>query len=234
MDQVTRRSLPHWYKPGAAHFVTFRLAGTLPVKVIDELKAKKQRLLRKKQAEDARAHRANVHKLLFAAYDQHLDRCSSIDWLRNPRIASMLRENLYYHDGAKYVLHAYCIMPNHVHVMLTPSPAELNKERGQENQEDCVGETSDRRSPLSSIVHSLKSYTANQANRILNRSGTFWQTESYDHWVRDDNELERIVNYIRANPVSASLVDRHEDWYWSSCHDRFLMDGDTCGWLRTP
>jgi putative DNA methylase len=49
--------------------------------------------------------------------------------------------------------------------------------------------------------------------------------------VRDEDEFERIVNYIRANPVSAGLVERHEDWYWSSCHDRYLLDGDTCGWL---
>jgi hypothetical protein len=56
-------------------------------------------------------------------------------------------------------------------------------------------------------VHSLKSYTANKANEQLGRQGSFWQDESYDHWVRDIDELERIVNYIRANAVRAGLCD---------------------------
>jgi len=81
-------------------------------------------------------------------------------------------------------------------------------------------------------MHSLKSYTAHEANSILNRTGAFWQTESYDHWVRDDEELERIVSYIRDNPVKAGLVKRPEDWFWCSCQDRFLLDGDTGGWLE--
>jgi putative DNA methylase len=80
-------------------------------------------------------------------------------------------------------------------------------------------------------MHSLKSYTANVANGILNRTGSFWQTESYDHWIRDDRELERVVNYIRGNPVTAALAKSAEDWYWSSCHDRYLYDGDTSAWL---
>jgi putative DNA methylase len=80
-------------------------------------------------------------------------------------------------------------------------------------------------------MHSLKSYTAHEANRMLNRSGAFWQTESYDHWVRDDDELERIALYILENPVKAGLVDRPEAWKWSSCHDRFRVDGSMTGWL---
>ena len=229
MEYFHRRSLPHWWVPGAAHFVTYRLAGTLPSHVVQELKEKKTRLLNQPTDKHSSEHRRHVHKVLFAAFEEFLDRVSEIAWLRDPRIASMLRGNLFHHDGSKYHLHAYCIMPNHVHVLLTPSPQELSKTEAP----DSVGETNDTSSPLSNIMHSLKSYTANKANRILKRTGTFWQPESYDHWVRDDDELERIVNYIRANPVTAGLVERHEDWYWSSCHDRFLMDGDTSAWLPT-
>ncbi|MGB7325796.1 MAG: transposase [Rubripirellula sp.] len=141
----------------------------------------------------------------------------------------MLPQNLYHHDGSKYHLHAYCLMPNHVHVLLTPNPDEASATSTVE--QTTVGEADDAGSPLSKIMHSLKSYTANQANKTLGRSGTFWQPESYDHWVRDDNELERIVNYIRANPVKAGLVSRHQDWCWCSCHDRFQYDGDTTAWL---
>jgi REP element-mobilizing transposase RayT len=136
-------------------------------------------------------------------------------------IACMLRQNLYHHDGNKYHLHAYCIMPNHVHVVLTPSPEFVTRV----DQHVEVGETTDKGSPLSKIMHSLKSYTANEANKLLKRTGWLWQPESYDHWVRDDEELERIVNYVRGNPVAANLVSKPEGWYWCSCHDRFLLDG---------
>src|SRR2546421_555517 len=126
MAVVTRRNLPHWYMPGAAHFVTFRLANTLPRSVLDDLQRRRQTLL----------------------------------------------------------------------------------------DEAPVGESEDARSPLAEIMHSLKSYTAHEANKLLGRSGQFWQHESYDHWVRDDDELERVVAYINANPVAAGLVARAEDWYW--------------------
>jgi putative transposase len=84
-------------------------------------------------------------------------------------------------------------------------------------------------------MHSLKSYTANRANELLGREGPFWQDESYDHWVRDIDELERIVNYIRDNPVRASLCESARDWRFSSAFDRYRQDGSECalvGWLR--
>lgn len=80
-------------------------------------------------------------------------------------------------------------------------------------------------------MHSLKSYTAHRANEILGRSGGFWQHESYDHWVRDEGELERIVEYIGANAVNAGLADRPQGWYWCSAHDRLVRDGETTSWL---
>ena len=76
-------------------------------------------------------------------------------------------------------------------------------------------------------MHSLKSYTANEANRILGRSGQFWQHESYDHWIRDDAELERVIAYIDGNAVKAGLIARAYEWYWCSAHDRFLHNGST-------
>ena len=128
-------------------------------------------------------------------------------------------------------------MPNHVHVLLLPLP-RVGHAASVSKNDDCehksrstVGEQNDQLSPLARIMHSLKSYTANEANTILGRTGRFWQKESYDHWVRDDDEMDRIVNYIRGNPVKAGLCAHHEDWRWSSCHDRYLYDGDTSGWL---
>ena len=84
-------------------------------------------------------------------------------------------------------------MVNHVHILIYPE------------------------SPLPKITKSIKNYSARQANLILGRTGLpFWQDESYDHWVRGPEELTKIVRYIEGNPVAAGLVNRGEDWRWSS------------------
>jgi putative transposase len=104
------------------------------------------------------------------------------------------------HRGAllgHYELGAYVVMSNHVHVLLLP-----------------------RISP-SRLMQSLKGATAREANRVLGRTGeTFWQAESYDHWVRDEKEWERIAAYIENNPVKAGHVQRAEDYGWSSASER--------------
>ena len=109
----------------------------------------------------------------------------------------------------------------HYHRPSGPLPAG-----GQNFLLDSVGGT-----PRELIMHSIKSFTSNQCNRLLQTTGQFWQPESYDHWVRDDDELERIVAYINANPVAAVLVASTHAWFFGSAHDRFLHDGDTSGFL---
>ena len=93
----------------------------------------------------------------------------------------------------QYELGSYAVMANHVHALLLPkvSPARL--------------------------LQSLKGATARQANLFLGRTGErFWQAESYDHWVRDEREWDRIVTYIEENPVKAGLVRCAADYPWSS------------------
>ncbi|PIW20573.1 MAG: hypothetical protein COW33_01770 [Anaerolineae bacterium CG17_big_fil_post_rev_8_21_14_2_50_57_27] len=91
-------------------------------------------------------------------------------------------------------------MPNHGHLVCTP----LEKENGEFNS-------------LAEILQSLKRHTARQSNLILSRSGAFWQDESYDHIVRDQAELERIIKYVLYNPVKAGLIDDWKKWKWSYC-----------------
>src|SRR5258706_5390153 len=94
-------------------------------------------------------------------------------------------------------------MSNHVHVLLLPkiSPSKL--------------------------LQALKGATAREANRVLGRTGeTFWQAESYDHWVRDESEWKRIVAYIENNPVRAGLVARAEDYAWSSAQPMTVQAPD--------
>jgi REP element-mobilizing transposase RayT len=85
-------------------------------------------------------------------------------------------------------------MPNHVHALLTPCPGwDLGK-----------------------IVHSWKSYTANECNKLLGRSGAFWQKEGFDRYVRNEVHYYNAAAYIENNPVKAGLCKRPEDWPWSS------------------
>jgi putative DNA methylase len=69
---------------------------------------------------------------------------------------------------------------------------------------------------LSDILQSLKSYTANEANKLLHRRGQFWQPESFDRWVRDANHFAKVIAYIENNPVKARLCKKPEDWPYSS------------------
>ncbi len=119
-------------------------------------------------------------------------------WLKNPRIAACIVDRLL--RGATelhhYDSHAYVVMANHIHALLTPK-IEVRR-----------------------LMNGLKGATARAANAILNRTGKrFWQDESFDHWVRNEEQFVRIKNYIERNPVAAGLVARPEDWPWSSAYD---------------
>jgi putative transposase len=247
-ETITRRNLPHWYVPGAMHFVTYRLADTIPQGVLHRLREIRRAALSRNSPEGAPSlqQREHAHKQFFAAYDAYLDQTCKIDWLARPAIAAMIRGNLYHHHGSKYHLLAYCVMPNHVHVLLQPLDCPnvptsghacgLNPQAAQARPLVVTGtidsdEKADAASPLTRIMHSLKSYTAHEANKILARSGQFWLHESYDHWVRDEEELERIVEYIAYNPVKAKLVFEPQQWFFCSAHDRFLKDGSLAGYL---
>ena len=101
-----------------------------------------------------------------------------------------------------YQLHAWVIMPNHVHVIFEPQIA------------------------MPRIMRWLKGRTARVANRILGRTGApFWQDESYDHWIRSANELQDVIAYVESNPLKAGLVEATEQWPWSSA--RFRADDET-------
>lgn len=103
-------------------------------------------------------------------------------------------------------------MSNHAHAVFAPFLSEADL-RAKQTDEGLLYES--KEPPLDVIMHSLKSWTANQANAALGRGGQFWQHESYDHVVRDDGEFDRIVNYVLNNPVKAGLVKEWKEWRWS-------------------
>ena len=190
-----QRHLPHYQPHGATLFITFRLAGSLPLAVIQQLEMevleKETAIANIADADIRRDAMRTARKQLFARWDAALDSASSGPrWLSVPTIANMVCDELLYLDERMYTLEAYCVMPNHVHLVLSPS----------KNGDGII--------PLSKIMHVLKGKTARQANLVLGRQGAFWQHESYDHVVRDQEELNRIVNYVLNNPRRAGLPDR--------------------------
>jgi REP element-mobilizing transposase RayT len=200
-----RRRLPHIQPEGATFFVTSRLAGSLPVDIIETLQHERDRIdaelakIADKRARDEKAYL--LSRYLFDTWDEALDKSDTgIKYLANPNVAKLIKESLHFRDGNIFELIAYCIMPNHMHLVFRP-----------------LKESKDRYFSLSKIMHSLKRHSAREANLILGRSGTFWQHESYDHFIRDDAELERIVKYVLYNPVKANLVKDQIDWMWSYC-----------------
>ena len=133
-------------------------------------------------------------------------------WMKDPRIADLIQESLHYRDGKVFRLDSYSIMSNHVHTVFKPFLDEQSL-HVVVGSNPLMYETVDP--TLAVIMKSLKGYTAHEANRILNRRGTFWEAESYDHFVRDDAEYDRIVKYVLNNPVNAGLVKNWCDWKWN-------------------
>jgi len=131
--------------------------------------------------------------------DRRLDRAEfGPQWLRDERVAPEIIDAFHFaqHQLRFYELYSFVIMPNHVHLLVQPKVQ------------------------LARITKSLKGYTARRANQILDRTGSpFWQYESFDHWVLNEPELQKIINYIEYNPVAAGLVGKPEEWRWSSAYN---------------
>ncbi|MCL5997417.1 MAG: transposase [Chloroflexi bacterium] len=198
-----RRRLPHYQPDGATLFITFRLAGSIPqeasAKLLEECRRTDVALDRIEDVHERTLQADLAHRRMFAKWDALIDTAGSgPHWLRDRQVAALVAEALRYRDGHFYALHAYCIMPNHVHMVCTP-----------------LAKMSGGYQSMSSFLHSLKGYTARMANQYLDRTGDFWQHESYDHVVRDNAEMQRIITYVVNNPVKANLVSAWEDWEWT-------------------
>lgn len=132
-------------------------------------------------------------KLYSGRIEGYLDKSIGNCYLRQQGIAQIIQNALECFNKKRYVLFAWCIMPNHVHTVFRPFDGHA----------------------LDKILHSWKSYTAVQANKLLGRTGVFWQREYYDHLVRNEKEFHRILNYVLENPVKAGLID----WPWVKVYD---------------
>jgi REP-associated tyrosine transposase len=202
----SRGYLPHVKREGARYFVTFRLADSLPKEVLLKYRAERAERLQHLGAQQASPKRLDTPPQKPEALDEierdysrkleaYMDKGAGACWLNRPDIADLVAGAFRFFAGERYLLDAWVVMPNHVHVVLWPMPNHT----------------------LSKIVQNWKRYTAREANKLLDRIGeSFWQPESFDHWIRNDDEHARCCRYVVNNPVKARLCAAPENWTWSS------------------
>jgi REP element-mobilizing transposase RayT len=167
------------------------LADSLPQDLLEQLRKESEMLEKALQSGAGvapdRAREERVRALLRKAevcLDSGLGRC----FMRDPNIAKIVADALRCFHGDRYALLAWCIMPNHVHVLFSLTDGFT----------------------LETVLHSWKSYSAKEANRRLGRTGAFWQREYFDHVVRSESSLQRIMRYVQDNPLRAGL----SNWPW--------------------
>jgi REP element-mobilizing transposase RayT len=205
-ELIRQRHLPHWDVPGATYFVTACLEGSIPAEGLLDIARYETQLRSRARPAGVTEDAWNVRnwKLLFVRQEQWLDLRPANRSLERPDLARAVVKSMYHFAGQHYDLFAYVVMPSHFHWLFRPRP-------------DWVAtiETTEH-SARERIMYSLKRFTANACNRLRGVRGTFWQQESYDHWVRDSDEMERIIHYIEQNPVKSGLVRTAEDWEFGS------------------
>jgi type I restriction enzyme R subunit len=194
--RIYRRYLPHWRQDGATYFLTFRLSDSIPAPVIRQWDYEKRQWLSARgvrcgEGDDWKAQldKLSVHDQTL--FQKHFARLLHVElnkshgecFLKHAVCIAEIRSQLIALDGSRCHVGDFVIMPNHVHLLLTPAP----------------GETPEL------LLKSLKGASARRCNRALGRSGPFWQADSYDHIVRDLEELLRYREYIRDNPRKAGI-----------------------------
>src|SRR5882724_2036221 len=162
----SRGYLPHWDHPGMIQSINFRLADSLPMSVIAKM-----------EFELSLQPKGKGEVELRRRIEEYLDAGHGDCWLRQPTVARVVQNALLHFDEERYRLLAWCIMPNHVHVLI--------ETRAQ--------------FPLASVLHSWKSFTGHEANKLLRLQGEFWQREYLDRFVRNAEHYERVVAYIEEN-----------------------------------
>jgi len=193
-----QNNIPDWHRRGnyiphrenkSFQTITFRLFDSFPASVRAAMRRELEYL---KGLPDDEFKIARCLEL-YNAFSQYEDAGYGCCFLKDNRIAQVVVDTLLFFDGERYRLIAYCIMPNHVHLLIEVAPGWS----------------------LSQILHSWRSFTAKKANRILGRSGPFWMEEYYDRYIRNDEHFANALEYIRMNPVKAGLASEVGEWPWA-------------------
>ncbi len=187
--QIHTGNLPHWQQGSVWYFITFRLADSIPAKVAEQIKADREMWLKtnKKDVQGgySKEQLKEYYRLFSEKTEKLLDNGIGSCILKKPGLAQIVADALHYFNNKRYVLDEWVIMPNHVHLLVKP-----------------IGDHK-----LQDILHSWKSFTANEINKRTGNKGQLWMHESYDHIVRNEKALDAIRHYIRQNPVKAHLKE---------------------------
>lgn len=175
----SRGYLPHFDQPGALQFITYRTIDSLPREAVIRIYSQ----IPERMADERRE-----------ALEDLLDRCHGACELGRKETAQIVTDNLLHFDDDRYRLLAWCVMPNHVHILIEPLPGYS----------------------LAKIMHGCKHNTASRINRLLGRTGPFWLEDYFDRAMRDESHLRRTIEYIERNPVAAGLCQNQADWGFSS------------------
>ena len=206
----SRGYLPHWDHPGMIQSLNFRLGDAMPQEMLDRWKnelglvnpagsAGVPPAASPTSRRDADAPGEQQRQIEFRRRaEEYLDAGHGACWLRRPEVAALVEGALRHFDGERYRLLAWCVMPNHVHVLI-------------ETREGF---------PLADVLHSWKSFTSRKASKLVGRSGEFWQREYLDRYVRNAEHYQAVVAYIEENPVKAGLAKVRTEWPWSSARFR--------------
>lgn len=211
-ETFRRRHLPHWDVPEATYFVTACLAGSIPASGLLDIRDYEASLARRpRPAAVSEADWARQRwKLAFVRAEEWLDERPAVRHLADPELAGIVAGSLLFFAGVRCEVLAYVVMPSHIHWVFRPLPSWVQGlEPGPRE-----------RAPRERIMHSIKRFTGHECNLRLQAKGAFWQAESYDHWVRDVEELERIIHYVEHNPVKAGLCTDAALWPYSSARLR--------------
>lgn len=230
--EFSRRRRPHFNPPDGTFFLTFRLAGSIPKAIVREYKARfqwlqdhlkrVQRLTKSDASQELTNWRTRAEALnreWFIKTEEILHRADHGPiWMSNADVADKVAENLHRLDGTAYRLDAYSIMSNHAHTVFKPFLSEIDfstvlAEEGLLLINEHPG--------LSKIMHSLKGRSARECNLLLERKGSFWEHESFDHAIRE-GKFDKTVRYVLDNPVKVGLVQDWADWRWSFCRKELV------------
>jgi hypothetical protein len=184
-DQVViaRRRLPHWRQTGVAYFITFRLADSVPQPLLHQWRDERAIWLRWHPPPWRADEQREYEERFIGRIQEWLDAGMGACHMRRPDVRAEVELCLLRFHATRYVVDAFVLMPNHVHAVIAP------------------GEGHD----LSKILQGIKGVSANACNKLFGRKSAFWMDESYDHIIRDAEELAAFRHYIAANPEKAGL-----------------------------
>ena len=183
-----RNYLPH-FDNKQYQMITFRLYDSVPQKVIEIWKVQ---LNQNNQDINQSENNRRILRLIDQYEDSGYGQC----FLKDNEAAKITHDSLHYYNHQKYNLICWCIMPNHVHVLI-----------------EIIGSNS-----LSTILHGWRSYSSKAINKVFNRSGKIWMSEYFDRYIRDLNHFDKVIHYIHNNPVKAGLVSDPSLYRWSSAY----------------